>query len=388
MIKMRCAYTTEIDDVEVAVGDVVRQLDLENCSFKNAVGLVHCYSEYIETGVVKALYERLPFEVIGCTTTSGACRDEGGNEVLIFTMLYSDDVSFSTAMSETITAENIERTVMDTHARAKSKLGGDPSFIMAFFPLMGEVSGGQFLEKLDEISGGIPIFGTVSCDHSVSGREESQTICNDQAHQNTAALLLMKGDVNAKFTVIALPEHSIQQQKGIVTDSEGYVVKSVNGLPLLEYLESLGMHTEDLKWGPALASPFMVDYEDGTRPVALLMYGVTPEGDGVYGGSIPTGAGVTLGSLNREGILQTTQESLGEIMKVEHINGILAYSCRGRYFILSPDFASETRIVRKFSGDVPFMFSYSGGEICPVYSEDGKLKNRFHNYTLIACVFS
>jgi hypothetical protein len=33
-----------------------------------------------------------------------------------------------------------------------------------------------------------------------------------------------------------------------------------------------------------------------------------------------------------------------------------------------------------------YQFGYAGGEICPVPRPDGRLVNRFHNYSLIACV--
>jgi hypothetical protein len=34
---------------------------------------------------------------------------------------------------------------------------------------------------------------------------------------------------------------------------------------------------------------------------------------------------------------------------------------------------------------VPFLFAYAGGEICPLYTQNGRLVNRFHNMTAIGC---
>jgi hypothetical protein len=34
----------------------------------------------------------------------------------------------------------------------------------------------------------------------------------------------------------------------------------------------------------------------------------------------------------------------------------------------------------------PYMFAYAGGEICPTSVCDEKVVNRYHNYSIIACI--
>jgi hypothetical protein len=43
-------------------------------------------------------------------------------------------------------------------------------------------------------------------------------------------------------------------------------------------------------------------------------------------------------------------------------------------------------IAEKLSGASPFMLAYSGGEICPTSHSENRVTNRFHNYSIIACV--
>jgi len=62
--------------------------------------------------------------------------------------------------------------------------------------------------------------------------------------------------------------------------------------------------------------------------------------------------------------------------------------------MLAPDQESELRLIYEtLTGnaggnfaELPYMMGYSGGEICPMPGPDGKLYNRFHNYTFCAFV--
>ncbi|MCL2809917.1 MAG: hypothetical protein FWD24_07645, partial [Treponema sp.] len=67
MIKMFSAFTEEIDDVDAAISEILSQLDLEHSLMKNSIGILHCYHEFIDSGAVKTLSEKLPFDIIGIT---------------------------------------------------------------------------------------------------------------------------------------------------------------------------------------------------------------------------------------------------------------------------------------------------------------------------------
>ncbi|MDR0838239.1 MAG: FIST C-terminal domain-containing protein, partial [Oscillospiraceae bacterium] len=131
-----------------------------------------------------------------------------------------------------------------------------------------------------------------------------------------------------------------------------------------------------------------VDYGNGSKPVALRVYNVFENGDALCGGEIPVGAYLSLGQVDHDGIIGTAEAALAQISGVEGANGFLMYPCVSRYMMLSPDKDEEIRKVIGTVGESqPYVITYSGGEICPVYGEDGKTYNRFHNYTCVACVF-
>ena len=74
MIRMLTACTEELDEVGEAVSEILEQLDLENNLLNNSVGLIFCDPEFIASGVVAAVSQKLPFDTVGVTTRAGATR--------------------------------------------------------------------------------------------------------------------------------------------------------------------------------------------------------------------------------------------------------------------------------------------------------------------------
>ncbi|MDR2528492.1 MAG: FIST C-terminal domain-containing protein [Synergistaceae bacterium] len=383
---MRNACTFEVDDPEAAVDEVLARLGEIP---KNSVGILTCYTEYIDTGVVEELCKHLPFNVLGCTVLSSSTESEHGEEILSLAVLSGDDVEFSavsTAPLEGADPVKMKDSIAQAYNQARKKLKGEPVFVFALLPILTEFGGGQILQALDSVAGGVPIYGGLSNDQTLTF-EKSRVIWNGSSHKSIAALLLIRGNVSPKFYVTSIPEKNIQKQKAIITDAEGYLLKKVNGVPLLEYLASFGLATE--QGVEALSSlPLLVDYGGGTKPVALGMYWMTPEGYAVCGGEMPVGATLAIGSIDYDGILSTAKTTLESVLQEKGgIRGILMFPCLTRSHMISPNSVDEVRQVMRMVGRASYLFSYSGGEICPVYGENGKIYNRFHNYTFTACVF-
>jgi len=64
----------------------------------------------------------------------------------------------------------------------------------------------------------------------------------------------------------------------------------------------------------------------------------------------------------------------------------LGFSCLARFLTLGARYSAEAETFTKaVAGKLPYQFMYSGGEICPVPDSNGRLKNRFHNFTLVTC---
>ncbi|MDR3302687.1 MAG: FIST C-terminal domain-containing protein [Spirochaetaceae bacterium] len=387
MITMLNACTTEIDDPDDAVADILGQLDLDKRLLKNAVGIIACFSECIVTGVVAALCERLPFDVVGCTTTGNSACGKYGRELLSLAVLTSDDTSFATAMSEPLSHNKIIAPLSTAYNAARQ--GREPDFILAYAPLMfsmGEhaIAGSVIFNSFNTVVGGKPLFGTFSCDHTLNC-SESRVLRNGEAAIDTAAMILMFGKVNPRFYVTAIPEVNITRQTAVITNSEGTLLKELNGMSPVSYMETLGITRKSMEVGGVIA--LMLNYNDGTDPVVLGIYGITPEGYLVCGGDVPVNALLSVGSLNYHGVLESTETTIQKISGAGEVNGILMYPCLSRKLMLGQNADDEMKKVFELIGDrYPYQLCYAGGEICPLLDEQGKPVNRFHNYSFILCV--
>jgi hypothetical protein len=196
------------------------------------------------------------------------------------------------------------------------------------------------------------------------------------------------GNFHPKFFVTAVSDRKIQQQSAIVTESDGYNLKRVNDMPLLEYLKNIGVDTHGLAAVTTL--PFLVDYKDGTKPVACSMYAITPDG-AFCGVAIPEGSSLTFAEVDYSSVLETAESATRSalVYAEEHgAAGMIAIPCFSRCLVIMPAAEDEMEKARAIIGDrIPFIFIYSGGELCPVYNAEGAMINRFHNLTYTIAVF-
>jgi hypothetical protein len=389
---MMTAYTEDIDEINEAVADILGQIDLTALK-RNTVGFIVCYYDFIESGMVKALCEKLPFDVIGMTSMASGSNGGFGMYTLRLTVLTSDDVEFAAAMTPPLTREQYAETIARVYEEASAPRNPrSPSLIISCIPQMNTIAGADITKRLDEACGGVPIWGSVTS--GVDMRyEECHAIYNGDAAHESLAMLLFYGNIHPEFVVTSIPERNIRETRGIVTESCGCVLKTVNNLPIIKYLEQYGIV---LRPENSTTTPLLVYYNDA-EPVALGIYTINEDGSAIFGGEIPVGASVAIAEIDREGIIETARRSMEKIraIKETHADGILLLPCVTRYIMLSPDQEEEMRLVSDFfakefgniTGDAPpFLLGYSGGEICPVKEGDGKYHNRFHNYTFSALI--
>jgi hypothetical protein len=381
------AGSSKIDDPEAAAVELLEQIKSQGSLLKNSVGIIACYYEFAETNIVDLLREELPFDIIGCTVMGSAVNSQYGMEQISLCVLTSDDISFSTSFSEVITKDNIEQTVSRAYAQARAKLDGDPSLVFMFAPISGDVMGDAVLKCLDAACGGVPIFGTLSNETSPT-YENACVFHNGDKHPNKMAMVLARGPINPRFYSTAISDKNIQKQAAVVTDSDGYFLKTINNVPLQEYLKTIGVQTYGLASVTTL--PFLVDYNDGAKPAALSMYSITSEG-GHLGGKVPVGAKILFAEADYNSVLETAEITLKkalEDVRKNGANGIFAIPCFTRCLLLAPNSEIEMAKTKELiGGAAPFILCYSGGEICPVYGKDGKTLNRFHNLTYTIMVF-
>jgi len=386
MIKSLTAYTEEIDEVEEAVADILQQLDIENNLLTHSAGIITCYSEFTKTGIIEALCARLPFPVVGTTTLGVAMSEQSGMFMFGIVVFTSDDTMFSAALSGSLSENGLSQPIADVYARAAAALPAPPSLMFTFAPMLFQFTGDQYVQALDEASSGVPNFGTVVIDHTFDYRE-ARVICNGETVQDGMAVLLLSGEVSPAFCMVSIEKNKLWRQSAIVTDSEDNLLKEVNNLPFTQFMETLGLAKGSVIEPGSVMFPFVLDYNDGSQPVVRAYLAASPEGYGICGGFMPVGSKLSIATIDRNDVLSTTATALSRITREIGDRTLLSFSCIGRNLALGADSTAEMQLLVDTLGDShPYLFAYSGGEICPVVSENGQTVNRFHNDTFVACL--
>ncbi len=385
MIKMITASTLEIDEPQDAADDILAQIDPDSSLLKNSVGIITCSPEFIETGVMEAVDAILPFETVGMTTLACSTNTEEGLDVLSLSVYTSDDVNFAIGISESLSKENIEKPLQDVYRKTLSLLDGEPKLIIPFGPLVPDVSGEKIINIVHKEAGGIPVFGSMASSSSFDFNK-TEVLADGKSYQQSLALLMMSGDVHPRFFISTISDDKITKQKAIITESDGSLLKEVNGMNLMEYMKTIGLSQGDGIEGSS-AIPFVVDYGDGTKPSVRGIYSVNDEGHAFCGGDMPTGSTLAIGTLDPGDIVKTAGEAVDEAIANDNISGILMFPCQARNHLLEMDYLAEMNKVKEKVGEtVPFHLAYSGGEVCPSYDDNNNPVNRYHNFTFIICV--
>jgi hypothetical protein len=390
MIRTFSAFTAEIDAVEKAVAQIRSQLPPEDQLLSNTIGLISCVPEFVETGVVKALQEILPFDLIGQTTIAAASPGSSSLEILNILVITSDELKFALGQTEPIVEEDI-RLISESYHAVSGDRTEKPAFILVYAPLLHTVGGDFFVDAFDELADHAPVFGSLAVDNTID-YHKSRVIYQGEATPDRVAFVAVYGDIKPQFYQATISGDSIFEEKGVVTSSNGNQLRAVDGKSAVEFLKSKGLVTDANGVIEGVNSfPYIVDFNDGTSPVIRVIFATTPEGYAVCLGDIPEGSTLSVGFFNEDEILATTRARLTSFSAEEGQHAGIIFSCVGRYFTMVLDPAGEIDAVHEFIDPLgkPYILTYSGGEICPVtnIADRTNLTNRFHNATFVALVF-
>ncbi|MDR2760022.1 MAG: FIST C-terminal domain-containing protein [Spirochaetaceae bacterium] len=388
MMRILTASTENIDDSMAAIDEIRAQLDLEHRLLKNSVGIVACHYEFVISGTAKAISESLPFVIAGTNSSLQAVNNAKG--ALLFTLLVftSDDVCFETALTPSLKGDAVGEKIADTYKAAAAARKEKPALIFTFAPFMMENSGDEYIRVLSEVSGDVPCFGTLAVDDTPDFRE-CYMLFNGEHYKDKMSLILIYGNISPKFYLATLSENKLLDRAALVTSSEGHILKEVNGRPVVEYFEDMGL-TKASKTSYAMTSlPFMLDYGDGTPPVSKVFIGLNEQKHAICAGAMPEGSTMYLGVFDKDDVLLTSGNLIKKaLQETASPSVIIGYSCISRSMTLGSDlFAEIDLILREIAPKTPVFFAYSGGEMCPTQINPKAAINRFHNNTFILCIF-
>jgi hypothetical protein len=390
MIRSATLYTYELDDPAIAAAEITAQLPAFEL-LTHTAGILMCDTEFIYSGAYSAVCAALPFDAVGTTTMTQAVNGEAGMLMLTVMLLTSDDVFFEVGYTESIPpGGDIAGPSEAAFESAAAKLPSAPKLILVFPPLILENAGDQYIDAFESFCPNTPIFGTLAIDDSITF-ENCYTFHNGDKSQDKVAFILAAGNVTPRFFMATIADENRLPYTGEITKSERHIVQEVNNVRTSEYFESIGF-AKDGKLDVGLQFvPFLIDLRnradrDGIPVVRAMVY-FDENGYGVCRGYVDQGSVFTLTNPNGDDVFKSSSELIDRLCAVPDRQATIIFSCVVRRMSFGMEPLRETEMaVQKLSGGSPFMLAYAGGEICPTSSNERGITNRFHNYSIIACV--
>jgi len=399
-MKTAVAVTSEIDDLDLAVNELVSRIK-EKLSFENnSIGIAYCDADMDVAAFGELLSAELGIDVVGLTTTATIEKHSGYNDMgAVLSVMTADDVVFSIGFSENLDKDSFKPAIKTVYEDARGRLQNDPELILIFAPYIADITSDNYIETLDEASGGIPIFGGVATDHF--DLLYQKTFYNGREFTGGLVFLLVGGNIKPVF---ALEHHFTAkvEKKGPITKSAGNLIERVGDQTFKEFVASMVPVPDDdeMVIYNFQSTPFIMelpDYEKDEQPVvrALCSFDHTT-GAGGFLSKMPEGSSVYLSVLQRDNLKESCNGALAQLAQKMNMNRDYQYSmvfistCNGRHLLMGESKDLESGIItesmKALSSDLDAAGFYGFGEICPTgIRDDGTAKNRFHNLSFALC---
>ncbi|MDR0903526.1 MAG: hypothetical protein LBM59_02725 [Ruminococcus sp.] len=398
-MKMYCATTTEIDNAEAAVAQILEQLNLEENCLKNSIGFIALYGEFYDTGVYSAVVNALPFPCVGYTTTFLGSNGQA-NDILLSVVLMTSDVNefevFQLDYADTLTdMEGTKRAVDELAEKVMAK--GKPSLVMNYYCMSPVVSNEDMLMLFDKALDHTPIFGSVIFSSDLGQRMAFTCIGDGEKLIKEKVLIAVYGELNPHFTVFSgINDLNKLAQPAKVTKAVSSTLYEVNNVPLLEYLTKIGVLDPTLGAETMWVFPALVENsENGTSKVRAFI-GISPDCPTAFfaTGNIEEGRKISFGHLDAETTNESAKKAFSTLVS-EGANCFLGISCVARAWANGANYLKEFTDIGRIFNDTKnaegktlnYQVINSGGEFCPIPDKDGNLVNTLHNYSLAICYF-
>jgi hypothetical protein len=326
----------------------------------------------------------LPFDTIGCTTSIAGVSTASGNTYGNFTIslmvLTSDDVKITVdTTGEADTAERLYAATDGVKSRITEKFGKIPEFMIMN-------AGGWNLFSVSDIIELFPeteVFGTQSITDDL---KNMYVFCNGKKITNGYAVVALSGEVQRKYIQYAVSPKKFIRQEAIVTKCSKNILQEVNHIPAEQYFLGLGFNIADLTEGGSETLAMIQTLSDGSIVARALSHMDSETGFATSNGNFYEGANLSVSLVNYDSIVENAQQA-AETIQEAGLKNALVFTCIGRQWALCAKDEDEIIAFTDRANGFNYLFAYSGGEICPTKTTDGKLINNFHNLTLTACVF-
>jgi hypothetical protein len=398
MIKSYTITTTEIDDAEEAVKQVIEKI-ASTALLKNSVGIITAHPEFVTLGVYSAVAKALPFSTVGATSISHYAGGVAETYMLSVLILTSDDCSFSYSLSEPVPKDgsgDAMEPARKCYEEARNQLPDEPKLALMYAPFFAiNPRQGDYIEAISKINEALPIFGAVANDDLSPSMPviDARTFCNGESYSDRIVILLISGDINPKFYINSLTEKAIIMPRvGVITKIDGNRIIEINNLNATEFFKNVGFldaDPQDRDKG-LLSSIFVLHIKDkggACADISRIPAGIDDNGV-LCGGRVVNNSVISVAFNTKEIVLETAKNLMSDIKKNHSGGTVILHSCIGRRYGLLSEPMRELELIRDALGDnFNYTADYANGEICPTAADEVKASNQEHNQTLVACVF-
>jgi hypothetical protein len=313
-------------------------------------------------------------------------------------ILTSEDVRFRAGLTETLTPpkdkewneaeirRHLDKCFLGLYRDLTRGFKALPSLAVPFLPWISGYSDQVVGRVLFGPHEGLSFFGSKAVDLYHTKRQiMPMVVCNQEITSDKAALLLCEKGLTPRFYMANLMRENINRRKAIITRSERNTLYEVNDRPVMEFLEGLGLDDKNL---PVTlnATPVVLFTRDESSHHPRVFMERLRDGGFLFNGAMPEGMSVALAVQDPAVIAESATSLFRRVAEDSDVNGALFFSCRSRHVNLGWDELREVRLLEQaWEGKpAPWLFAYSGGELCPKTMEDGTLENSYVHFTASA----
>ena len=384
-------FTEEIDDLETAVAELKEQFAGTELQAHSA-GLLFAHPDTDLQELSALLQESFDLPIIGATTllmfTMQGIKKEGIS-LQIFT---ADDCEFRVGCTDELTSGNAREELAAMYSRLTADIKDEQvKLILAYGNPLPDMVGEDFVEILDDVGRGAPIYGAMASDNFAM--QDCKITCGGKVLQHGLSLIAITGRVKPITHYVFDVDVSLDYE-GVVTELSGNMVMKLDGIPFAEAIANAGMDCCEAI-GPCgyVNTPFKINYntEDGEEIEMLrhLYYVDKETGGGLFCGKVPLGARVRIGIVTRDTIHDSVavvaQRALESVKKVKDYkySSLLITSCASRIMSYTNDLEKDAdAYIRLIPEGIQMSGIYAFGEICPSRAvNSSRMRNTFHNTT-------
>lgn len=403
-MKSATAVTFEMYDMSLAAEELLLAITEKLCFQKNSCAVLFCDIAIDFKTLSAELRKRLPCDLIGITSLAAFDYDVGYNDTgAVLLVLSADDVYFSIAGSEPLTPANIKESVSKAYSVAVKGLEGEPSFIIAFPPVNKEIPQDEYVNILDELSGGIPILGGFPS--SPEDGAEERVLIEGDSYADRLGLLLIGGNIQPVFAVRDLATSS-ESPMSLVTSSEGIRIYTVENETFFDFWTSQGfsLDNEDIS-NQALSNKNLLallvldSNSKYSNFLARTLFGIDRhDGSAVLCTRVPEGSMISVTLIKRRDLEISMEEALKDFNeKIENarckgyeFSTVICISCPIRNVMMANRNPDRVSIIKdNIPEGLALMGFYAKGEFSPVFDESNpeNFENCVHNISISFCAF-